>query len=707
MEEQQTKQHIDTDFLVKTISEGGEFSKAIPDFEHRTTQIDLLKSICEVFNADHHLIAEAGTGVGKSLAYLLPSIYYKKDEKILISTNTKALQDQLFEKDIPSILETLQVPLKVGLAKGKNNFLCIKKTKDYLDHLEDFANEEIEYLPYMEPTKEGIEIEYPDMPVGLWRKVCATDVCTRKKCAYFEGCYYFKNKKDVAASDIIICNHHLLTCDLSLRSQSENYKNSIVLPVCTKLIIDEAHNFEDIFIKNFTKTFSRKGILHVLAMAYSIKSKKGLLPKLKKNASKISLNIDEITFEELIQNLIGLITINSDDTLEYVYRYIKSFDSKNPEVRYRLKKVVASSPRWFSAVGKYLESLANELIKIGTKFEIILTHVEGAKDNHDDSTELLLVESKKLKDSILGMGALAERYNGFDRDKDVRWIETFKENVSFNISPLDIATILRDGLYPNFSSVVYTSATLTFDRKFTHINRRLGLHYLPEEKFKEKLLDSPFDYEKNALILTPMVKNDPNSRDFVPEVAEYMKDICLHLEGRTFILFTSFYMLNDCYRKIQADLRSAGITPLSQAVDNKSTLVERFKKTDKAVLFGTSTFWEGIDIKGDKLQCIIIPRVPFQVPTEPIVEAKMEVIEEQGGNSFMDFMLPAASIKLKQGFGRLIRSKVDTGTVWFLDSRINKKSYGRKFINSLPPAPRITNTFATCFEKFKEFTNVR
>ena len=690
--------------ILNLFLKGGGFFEKIEGFEYRKEQIALIEKIIEVFNTNKYLIAEAGTGTGKSLAYVLPSVFL--GEKVIISTNTKALQDQLFLKDIPLLEDILEKKISVGLAKGKGNFICLRRQRGYLEDLAKFNSEEIEYLNEMKKGVEGTEKEYEDMPRGLFSKISCDDVCQRKNCSHFEECFYYKNKKKLQAADVIVCNHHLLACDLALRESSENFETSLVLPAANYLVVDEAHNIEDIFIKSFTSSLSKKGLEWIFSRLYSVKSKQGVIAKLHQNSDDLNID-DRQKFNEIVKffvddfesRLMAMIY-----NFNQVADYIKKIGESRFSTKYRVKPSIAKSQRWIIAVVNKLHNIDAELISILTKLEMMGSLVSLKSDN-DEKNGFLLLEFEKIRTSIEKFSSLIGRFVDCEADRDVRWIEVFDEtnNIKFNITPIDISQHLNNTLYHIFRSVVFTSATLSTNKNFDYISKKLGLTLLEEETRDSIILDSPFDYKKNSSIIIPKISENPNSKDYTKRVSPIIKDFCLELGGKTFVLFTSFSMLTSVFTQIKNDLIRSGITPLSQAEHNKETLVEKFKKMDKSVLFGTSTFWEGVDIRGDQLQCVIIPKLPFMVPSEPIVEAKMEMIEEQGGTSFFDFMLPEAAIKLKQGFGRLIRSKVDRGVVVFLDNRLYSKGYGKQLLNSLPDSPVVVDSFHKCLESFKNF----
>lgn len=693
---------IDPVEVCSLIQPGGEFSKQVPGFEHREEQVKLVEKIVDAFNNQKILVAEAGTGVGKSLAYLLPA-FFSGDRKVIVSTNTKALQDQLFYKDVPAIIKVTGLNVTVALAKGKNNFICLKKA-DYMDHLVDFNSQEVDYLQNLKQTAEGTSLEYEGMPEGLWEKVGCDDICTHNKCKHFSNCYLFKARKKVQDADVVICNHHLLTCDLALRNETQNYQSDLVLPSSKKLVIDEAHNFEDVFIKNFTKEVSRKGVSRALSMLYNQAKGTGALAKLEKSLEKFRLEVSTIVFEKRIEHLKTKVVEESskiDENFKTVFSYISNFQKSGESLRMSIKPELGTSHSWKHQVNQKLISIASSLLGIATVFELLLANIN--EEQPDDFAATILAEISRSYKIIVSSQSRLDRFLQFASDKDLRWVEIYKDNIKFNITPVDISLILKDSFYPNYESVVYTSATLSTNRTFDYIKKKLGIDYLADHEKSELLVDSPFNYKENSILFLPDIQVDPAHPSFADLVSTYVMKICSEINGRTFILFTSFSMLDKVFQATKSFLKSKGIVPLSQSENTKETLIEKYKSHNTAVLFGTSTFWEGVDIQGDKLQCVIITKLPFSVPTEPIVEARMKFIEDQGGNSFSDYMVPEAAIKLKQGFGRLIRSKQDFGSVWFFDNRVTRKGYGKKFINSLPDSRKVEAPFDRCFEVFSEF----
>jgi ATP-dependent DNA helicase DinG len=646
---------------IQSILEGSEIKKLFPDFEPRREQVLMAKGVEKALRNKDILLIEAGTGVGKSLAYLLPSILYSLEEgkKVVISTETIALQNQLIQKDIPMARKILGKEVKAHIALGASNYVCKRK----LGNLVNSGNFPPEMTSHLKPfyeweksTVSGIRSEFKGFATkDFWAQVTREpETCLGKRCHNFEESFYFLEKKKWEEANILIVNHHLLASHIA-----GDFK---VLPDFTDLILDEAHSFPEILGKAFAANSSRDEIIYHLQFIYQNERKQGLLAKIKSP-----------TIADKLKKLVKTAVDYAD---EYFQRVIS-------EVGLKFQSHRVTKP--LTLDDGILESTLLEIANTLKKYKATL----------DDKSEEIAIKEliMELDFSIKKLSEQSEILELFrtQREKDrVYWIEPSKSEksqfYSIHIQHLKPEVFLVNDLFPKMETIIFTSATLsTADKGFEYFKQQIG-----NPEVQEIQLDSPFPYEKNALLYIPK----PNSlRDPSSDPDNYTKDIITLIprllsltQGNAFILFTSNKMLKEVYES----LKEESPYPLfSQEIHGPDKALQYFLETPESVLLGVSTFWQGVDIKGDKLRSVIITKLPFQPPGEPALEARIENLKKKGQNPFMEVQLPYATLVLKQGFGRLIRSKTDTGIVALLDPRVKTKHYGNLILDSLPPARKV------------------
>jgi ATP-dependent DNA helicase DinG len=636
-----------------------------PAYEFRRGQLQMAQAVEQALEEKRHLIVEAGTGTGKTLAYLMPVI--RSGKRVIISTGTKNLQEQLFYKDVPFLGHALfgeaaSGRLSVCYMKGRNNYLCRKKLYDLTDQPVLSGLEEIEQYraiaAWEKTTATGDRAELAELPEAsaLWHKLDArSDTCTGQKCSEWERCFITEMRRRGLESDIVIVNHHLFFADLAIKLQAEGAPDAGILPDAAAVIFDEAHELEDVAGNYFGISVSN---LRVEDLARDVEA---------------SLQHNRMLSAPLSGALSSL-----RERSQFFFSLLPPGDGRFAfETR---REFLEENGDEFLAFNQALTRLAGELEGLPQKPEEIFNFVRRAQElqvqlsfamESDDRNTVFWIERRG------GRGRTSSAKKGADAER------TGRQNVFLQATPIDVGPILRECLWSKLECAVLTSATLAVGGGFEYIRQRLGL-----EHARESVLPSHFDYESQALFYVPPDLPDARTPQFTALAAERIRKLLEITRGRAFVLFTSYAQMNDVYQRMLGELE---FPMLRQGDAPKSALLEEFRLTPNAVLFATSSFWQGVDVQGEQLSCVIIDRLPFAVPSDPVVAARVKAIDADGGNAFFQYQVPAAVITLKQGFGRLIRSLHDRGLLVLLDNRILKKQYGRVFIESLPNYKKTTD----------------
>ncbi len=718
---------VSPESLGELLSQGSKIANNLEEYEYRPQQIEMMALVGESINENKLAIIEAGTGTGKTLAYLLPAILYAvaNKERIVVSTNTINLQEQLINKDIPFLQKVLKDKFNAVLVKGRSNYACKRKLAE-VDLEPDLFSDEtgkqelVAVLEWAKKTSDGSKSELSFIPKpDVWEKVQSeSDTSLKVKCPFYNECFFYAARRKAAVADILVANHHLLFADLAIRALIGASENAI-LPTYDRIILDEAHNIEDVATNYFGNRVTSLGVKRVINRLYLEKKgkEKGLLlylsNKLNKSAKIIPYN-DFIALQGKIEQdgikAIKALNFILSAAMDQIFDAVANISRGDPtagEVKLRLTGNVTSTPFWRESILAIVKKLVNEIRKVTTRLDGVLSKVEELQRKMP-ATLSLSIDVKAQLDRLDSIATNIEQTLLESDDLHVRWIEIKKGYGDINIvrlqsCPLNVAPILKKTVYEKFKNVVLTSATLAVQGNFNYLKTRLGLETYQADKLISAQLSAPFDYKKQTLVAIPVDVPEPNSPLFLDAIQEMIFESIQISEGRAFVLFTSYGLLNKVFFSLRKKINELGINVYKQGGENRHSLLQRFKEDVSSVLFATESFWEGVDVHGRSLESVIITKLPFKVPSEPIIEARIEALERDGRNAFLEYAVPQAAIKFKQGFGRLIRRKSDRGTVLILDKRVVQKNYGRVFLDSLPDCTRATGTRAEILQALREF----
>jgi ATP-dependent DNA helicase DinG len=641
-------------------------SRTHPAYEFRRGQLQMAQAVEQALEEKRHLIVEAGTGTGKTLAYLMPVI--RSGKRVIISTGTKNLQEQLFYKDVPFLEQALygeassNSRLSVCYMKGRNNYLCRKKLYDLRDQPVLSGLDEIQQYgaiaAWEKTTSTGDRAELAELPEAslLWHKLDArADACIGQKCSEWERCFITEMRRKAMESDIIIVNHHLFFADLAIKLQADGAPDAGILPEAAAVIFDEAHELEDVAGNYFGISVSN---LRVEELARDVEN---------------SLQHNRMLSASL-SGALGSLRERS----QFFFSLLPPGDGRFSFENRR--EFLEENGVEFVALNQSLTRLAGELEGLQQKPEEIFNFVRRAQEIQVQLGYAMESEDRNTVFWIERRGNLRSPRRHRETEKTTS--SGGRQNVFLQAKPIDVGPILRECLWSKLETAVLTSATLAVGGGFEYIRQRLGM-----EHARESVLPSHFDYQSQALLYVPPDLPDPRTPQFTAKASEQIRKLLEITRGRAFVLFTSYAQMNDIHQRLLGEVE---FPILRQGDAPKSALLEEFRLTPNAVLFATSSFWQGVDVQGEQLSCVIIDRLPFAVPSDPIVAARVKAIDAERGNAFFQYQVPSAVITLKQGFGRLIRSLHDRGLLVLLDNRILKKQYGRVFIESLPNYKKTT-----------------
>ena len=638
------------DQVARAFAGGGALSAALHGFEARDGQLQMAAAVAEVFAEGGVLLAEAGTGTGKTLAYLVPAILSRR--RVLVSTGTKNLQEQIFFKDLPVLRDSLGVPFSATYMKGRANYLCLHRFADLRD-TGIHSGDETHYIDVIDAWRKGTDTgdraEIEDLPEDLpfWNDISASaENCIGSDCPQYQECFVTRMRQRAAESDIVIVNHHLLCADAAVRQSAYGE----VIPACEYAVVDEAHQLEDVATQYFGIAVSN---YRLDDLAKDVE--KGMAARLISDAER----------EHQVRHDVERLRAHARDFFGALQ--MVRFDAPGghaasalagTESRIRIRAAQLAGVREVAhALAGALQALEADLALVPNAPEDVLALARRASETRANVDFLMRADDPTY----------------------VYFLEVRGRGTFLRAAPIDVSEIIRELLLDQMKGTVLTSATLTVDRSFDYVKGRLGIR-----RAREIRLDSEFDYSRQAILYLPARMPDPRSRDFGAAAAREVVEILRRTQGRAFVLFTSYANL----REVQAIASVELSYPLLvQGEAPRSTLLREFKVTPHAVLLATSSFWQGVDVVGDALSCVVIDKIPFASPGDPITAARIEAINAEGGSAFGEYQIPLAILSLQQGLGRLIRHRQDRGVLAILDPRLRTMGYGRRFLASLPPAP--------------------
>jgi ATP-dependent DNA helicase DinG len=628
---------VHPDLKEPTIAEifgpGGALEKCMPDgYEHRPSQLEMAEMVEAAFRQKRHAIVEAGTGTGKTLAYLIPAI--RSGRRVVISTATKSLQEQLFEKDIPFLQKHFAPNLKVAVMKGRGNFLCREKVYRMADQPMLKGLDELDWFHQIRDwekvtdTGDRAQLNFLPDDSDLWQRLDARrDACSGSKCPEFNRCFITAMHQRAAEADLIIVNHHLFFADLALKQDDFGS----VLPEYGAVVFDEAHEIEDVASEYFGRQISNYRFEEL------------------GRDSEVTVRVTRTGGAGLLKHIARM--------RERARSFFEAFPAREgrfPFDQTQRAGFVEQNREAYSALVNTLKSLEAEIASLPAKPEELLNIARRSME--------LRAELNFLFESSEG--------------NFVYWFERRAKGVFVAATPIDVSALLRERLFEPFETIVLTSATLAVGGRFDFLKQRLGVNLA-----SERVLDSEFDFATQALLYIPATLPDVRDSAFPERAAQEIIRLLEISRGRAFCLFTSYGQMNDLFERVRTRVR---FPLLIQGSAPRTALLEKFRNTEGAVLFATSSFWQGVDVRGEQLSCVIVDRLPFAVPSDPIVAARVRALQEDGRNAFAEYQVPEAVLALKQGFGRLIRARTDRGVLTILDNRIQRMQYGKIFMESLP-----------------------
>jgi ATP-dependent DNA helicase DinG len=695
---------LDVVELERVLAPGGPLAERHDGYEDRPGQREMLREIAERFNEGGVTIVEAGTGTGKSLAYLLPAARWAREnkERTVVSTNTINLQEQLVRKDLP-LVERLVGDVSWALVKGRGNYISIRRALLAAESQgslfeEDRSGEFASLLEWIEATEDGSLSDLPFSPADeTWEEVRSdADICLRSRCPHFQRCFYQQSRRRAASAELLVVNHHLLFTDLAVRRATKNYTQSAVLPAYKRVILDEAHNLEDAATSHLGVEVTRTGLYRALARLD--RKGRGILTAVHEGVAE---SAEAPALRERVENRVRPALSRARAAIEGLVERLEPSVAPGGSAS-RLGPSGIGEP---AAAADVAETLAGALAALGdlerevAELRARLELVEEVADRLEGRILDLRSIERRLAAAAHGLRLVLAP--GDDASAYVRWLESKgpgqRANLVLGAAPIELGELLRESLFGQVETAVLTSATLSTRGRFDFLRGRLGL--APEAldsdddplEVSERIIMSPFDFSTQTLLCVPtdLPPAERGDAEFQAATARVVRELSEASGGGLFVLFTSHAAL----RRVAELLRAEGVDrrwPLSvQGEGDRFRLLERFVESRHGVLLGTSSFWEGVDVPGEPLRGLVIQKLPFRVPTEPITAARMEALERRGEDPFQGYMLPHAALRLKQGFGRLIRSRSDRGAVVVLDDRLVSKRYGRYLRDSLPDAPLV------------------
>jgi ATP-dependent DNA helicase DinG len=706
---------IDPFSVIETLGERGPIAAQLRKYEDRRSQRDMAAYITDGYNEGGVQLLEAGTGVGKSFAYLVPALAWARanGERTVVSTNTINLQEQLVGKDLPLLKKALacdEYSPSFALLKGWRNYLCLARMHQAVSAQrtlleQDKLDELLGISEWAGHTADGTLSDLPVTPSPeVWDEVSAEpDLCTRLKCPHFDRCFLFRARRRAAEADVVVVNHHLLAADLSVRRSSDNWQEAAVLPPYRRLILDEAHHLEDVAAAHLGSQVTSRAVRRLLARFE--RNGRGLAPSLSHELSSHSDLLSRASLDLVHQRLLPAIGDARRASETMFLRLFHRLDDV-PGGQLRLEDAFAEDPIWEEGLQFELDATLGAFRILRETVETIADRLSQA-DESDRRGQLL----QELRGVMRRLDAISDGLNRSLRPvpggaPTVRWMERNPrgQSVSLSAVPLDLAPVIRELLFDRLDTVILTSATLAAGGEFDFLQSRLGLLGDDSPVTVREIFASPFDFPSQCVFGVP--RDLPAPREDEPAhaaaVVQVVRDLAYASDGGMFVLFTSHVALRRAALELRVGLGDRWPI-LVQGEAPRDALLRRFREAENAILLGTDSFWEGVDVPGRALRALVLNKLPFKVPSEPLTAARLERLAEEGMDGFMHYLVPHAALKLKQGFGRLIRTREDTGVVVLLDSRAVTKRYGPLLLTGLPPAERIVGSWAQVRTKCEDF----
>jgi ATP-dependent DNA helicase DinG len=706
---------IDPFDIIDMLGEEGPVAGQLARYEDRRSQRDMAAHVADGYNDGGIQLLEAGTGVGKSFAYLVPALAWARanGERTVVSTNTINLQEQLVGKDLPLLREALSSPEyspTFALLKGWRNYLCLARMHQAVSAQrtlleQDKLDELIGISEWAGHTSDGTLSDLPVSPSPeVWDEVSAEpDLCTRLKCSHYDRCFLFRARRRAAEADVVVVNHHLLAADLAVRQAQDNWQEAAVLPPYQRLILDEAHHLEDVAANHLGIQVTGRGVRRLLSRFE--RNGRGLAPSLSYELQSSSDLLSRASLDLLQQRLIPAIA-DARRATDALFLRLSDRLEQVPASQLRLDDDFASDPIWDQGLTFDLDASLGAFRGLREMVETIADRLSQAEET-ERRGQLL----QEMRGVTRRLDALSDGLNRTLRPANggsptVRWMERSArgQHVSLAAVPLDLAPILRELLFSRLRTVVLTSATLAAAGEFGFLEARLGLGGELSPVSVREIFSSPFDYPSQCVFGIPNDLPEPREDEAAhgAAVVQVVTDLAYASDGGMFVLFTSHSALRRAAQELRAALGDRWPI-LVQGESPRDVLLRRFRQAENAILFGTDSFWEGVDVPGRALRTLILNKLPFKVPSEPLTAARLERLAEEGQDGFMNYLLPHAALKLKQGFGRLIRSRQDSGVVVLLDSRVVTKRYGHLLLSGLPRAERVIGSWAQVRTKCEDF----
>jgi ATP-dependent DNA helicase DinG len=702
--------------VIALLGEHGPIARELGSYEDRQSQRDLSAHLVDAYNDGGVLLLEAGTGVGKSFAYLVPALAWARanGERTVVSTNTINLQEQLVGKDLPLLARALgddEYQPTFALLKGWRNYLCRMRletaTASQHSLLEgDKLDELVNLAAWAAHTNDGTLADLPVAPSSeVWDEVAAeADLCGRLRCRHFDRCFVFQARRRAAQADVVVVNHHLLAADLAVRQASDNWEEAAVLPAYKRLILDEAHHLEDVAAGHLGVQVSSRGVQRVLNRLE--RKGKGLLPALLYDLATTDDLLNRASLDLLRERLVPAVAQARTST-EALFQRLLEHAATGPASQLRLDDDFGRHAIWDDGLTRELDHTIAGFRTVAELIETVADRLAQAETT--ERRQQLINECRgvvrRLEAMVDGLNATLRPSVG--RPPDVRWLERTAARIpalQLSAVPLDLAPMLRELLFDRLDTVALTSATLAAGGEFSFLASRIGLSGEGSPVTVQEIFPSPFPYEEHCLLGLPDDIPDPREDEAAHDaaIAHVVHDLAWASDGGIFVLFTSHAALRRAAIAIRGALGHR-FPILVQGEGQRDHLIRRFRDAGNAILLGTDSFWEGVDVPGRALRGLVLAKLPFKVPSEPVTAARLERLAEQGEDGFFGYLLPHAALKLKQGFGRLIRGSQDVGVVLLLDRRVITRRYGAMLLEGLPPAERVVGSWAQVRTKCEDF----